>query len=33
MIQAKSAGEIKAITKGTKIIRKSFDIKKYLLKK
>jgi len=30
MIQAKSMGQIKSIVEGRKIIRKSFDIKKYL---
>jgi len=30
MIQAKSMGQIKSIAEGRKIIRKSFDIKKYL---
>lgn len=32
MIQAKSMGQIKSIIEGRKIIRKSFDIKKYLPK-
>ena len=30
MVQAKSMGQIKSINEGRKIIRKSFDIKKYL---
>ncbi|RXG66228.1 rhamnulokinase, partial [Candidatus Atribacteria bacterium 1244-E10-H5-B2] len=30
MIQAKSMGQIKSIVEGRKVIRKSFDIKKYL---
>jgi len=30
MVQAKSMGQIKSIAEGRKIIRKSFDIKKYL---
>jgi len=30
MIQAKSIGQIKSIAEGREIIRKSFDIKKYL---
>ena len=30
MIQAKSMGQIKSIVEGRKIIRRSFDIKKYL---
>jgi len=32
MVQAKSMGQIKSIVEGRKIIRKSFDIKKYLSK-
>jgi len=32
MVQAKSMGQIKSIAEGRKIIRKSFDIKKYLSK-
>jgi len=32
MIQAKSMGQIKSIVEGRKVIRKSFDIKKYLPK-
>jgi len=30
MIQAKTMGQIKSIAEGRKIIRRSFDIKKYL---
>jgi len=30
MVQAKSMGQIKSIVEGRKIIRRSFDIKKYL---
>jgi len=32
MVQAKSMGQIKSINEGRNIIRKSFDIKKYLPK-
>jgi len=32
MVQAKSMGQIKSIAEGRKIIRRSFDIKKYLPK-
>lgn len=33
MIQAKSMGQIKSIVEGRKIIKRSFDIKKYLPEK